>query len=83
MSTIEIETVIQDNDFTASFKSVNTLPNQPSRAQIEDVLTDNGITLPLTKSNNFYIRASNGKGFVVIYSLEEDTYYYEKLTKAV
>ncbi len=81
MSTIEFETVIQDNDFTLSFKSVNTLPNQPTRAQIEDVLTDNGITIPLTKSNNFYVRDANGKGFVVIYSIEEDAYYYEKLNK--
>ncbi len=81
MNEIEFETVAQDNDFTLSFKSVNTLPNQPTRAQIEDVLVDNGITLPLTKSNNFYIRAVNGKGFVVIYSIEEDAYYYEKLNK--
>ncbi len=79
----ELKLILEDNDFTLSFKSVNTLPNQLTRAQIEDVLTDNGVTLPLIKSNNFYLRAVNGKGFVVIYSLEEDTYYYEKLTKAV
>ncbi len=81
MNEIEFETVARDNDFTLSFKSVNLLPNQPTRAQIEDVLSDNGITLPLTKSNNFYVRDSNGKGFVVIYSIEEDAYYYERLTK--
>ncbi len=77
----ELKLILEDNDFTLSLKSVNTLPNQPTRAQIEDVLTDNGITLPLTKSNNFYLRASNGKGFIVIYSIEEDAYYYEKLNK--
>ncbi len=77
----ELQNILEENDFTASFKSVNTLPNEPTRAQIEDVLIDNGITIPLIKSNNFYIRAVNGKGFVVIYSIEEDAYYYEKLTK--
>ncbi len=79
----ELADILRDNDFTLSVKSVNTLPNSPSRAQIEDVLTDNSVTLPLVKSNNFYVRAVNGKGFFVVYSLEEDEYYFEKLTKAL
>ncbi len=78
----ELRDILQDNDFTSTFRSVNILPNNPSRAQIEDVLSDNGITIPLTKSVRFYLIAANGKAFVVIYNVVENEFYFEKFSKA-
>ncbi len=78
----ELSVLLKENDFTLTINSVNLLPNQPTRAQIEDALGDNGIALPLVVSRNFYLLASNGKGFIVVYSLPQDTYYYEKFNKA-
>ncbi len=81
--TIEIRDVLKDNDFTATYRSVNILPNKPTKLQLMDVLSDNGVVFPLTASNNFYLLDANGKGFVVIYNLGLDEFYYEMLSKAI
>ncbi len=78
----ELRQILEDEDFTLSFSTVNTLPKKPTRMQIEDVLMDNGITLPLGKSNTFYISSANDRNFVVIYSKSKDAYFFELLDEA-
>ena len=82
MSTIEIQEVMSNNDFTVELSSVNNLPNNPSRAQIEDVITDNGFTTPLGRDVAFFINSANNKYFWVTYSFNLDEYYFERLSKA-
>ncbi len=79
----ELRDILQNNDFKLYLQSVNTLPNTPTRAQIEDVLSDNGVSLPLPRNNMFYIRAVGGRTFLVVYNKEIDEYYFEKLTRAM
>ena len=79
---IELKEILEVNDFSHMFQSVNNLPNAPSRAQIEDVLIDNNVSLPLQNSIKFFLRASNGKVIEVFYAKPLDTYYTKKLDKA-
>ncbi len=78
----ELQNILEENDFTLSFTSVNILPKKPTRAQIEDVLVDNGIALPLAKSNTFYISSANDRNFFVIYSKSKNAYFFELMDEA-
>ena len=78
----ELQEILEVNDFSHMFQSVNNLPNAPSRAQIEDVLTDNNVALPLQNNVKFFLRASGGKVVEVFYSKALDTYYTKKLDTA-
>ena len=76
----ELKDIMETNEFRLELSSANPLPNQPSRAQLDAVLVENGYTLPLQRSATFFIASSNGKLFNVTRFEPIGIYAYEKLT---
>jgi len=77
---MELRDILEVNDFKHLLTTIGTLPNQPSRVQIEMVLVENGFTEPLAKEVTFSMIDSNNKMFNVTYYADIDLYGYEKLT---
>jgi len=77
---MELKAILEVNDFKHILITIGTLPNQPSRVQIEMVLVENGFTEPLAKEVTFSMIDSNNKMFNVTYYADIDLYGYEKLT---
>jgi len=76
----ELKDILEVHDFKHLLITVGTLPNQPSRVQIEMVLIENGFTEPLANEVTFSMIDINNKMFNVTYYPSIDTYGYEKLT---
>jgi len=76
----ELKDILEVNDFKHLMTTVGTLPNQPSRVQIEMVLVENGFTEPLHNEVTFLMIDKNDKMFNVTYYADIDLYGYEKLT---
>jgi len=77
---VELQEILEKNDFKHLMVTIGTLPNQPSRVQIEMVLLENGFTEPLTNEVTFSMIDKNNKMFNVTYYASMDLYGYEKLT---
>ncbi len=76
----ELKKILETNDFKHLLTTTGTLPNNPSRIQIEMVLMENGFTEPLANEVTFSMIDSNDKMFNVTYYAGIDLYGYEKLT---
>ena len=76
----ELKDILAVNDFKHLLVTTGTLPNQPSRVQIEMVLVENGFTEPLHNEVTFSMIDKNDKMFNVTYYADIDLYGYEKLT---
>jgi len=76
----ELKDILKVNDFKHLLVTIGTLPNQPSRVQIEMVLIENGFNEPLTNEVTFSMIDKNNKLFNVTYYPSIDLYGYEKLT---
>ena len=76
----ELKDILETNEFRLELSSANTLPNNPTRIQLDAVLIENGYTLPLQRSATFFITSSNGKLFNVTRFEPIGIYAYEKLT---
>jgi len=77
---MELQDILEKNDFKHLMVTTGTLPNQPSRTQIEMVLIENGFAEPLTHEVTFSMIDRNGKMFNVTYYASIGKYGYEKLT---
>ena len=76
----EIKDILRENDFKILLTTIGTLPNHPSRVQIEMVLVENGFNEPLHNEVTFSMIDKNNKMFNVTYYASIDLYGYEKLT---
>jgi len=76
----ELKDILEVHDFKRLLITVGTLPNNPSRDQIEMVLIENGFTEPLANEVSFSMVDINEKMFSVTYYPSIDRYGYEKLT---
>ncbi len=76
----ELKDILEVNDFKHLMVTTGTLPNQPSRTQIEMVLIENGFAEPLTHEVTFSMIDRNEKMFNVTYYASISKYGYEKLT---
>jgi len=76
----ELRDILRENDFKLLLTTIGTLPNSPSRVQVEMVLIENGFTEPLTNEVTFSMIDKNNKMFNVTYYASMDLYGYEKLT---
>jgi len=77
---MELKDILRENDFKLLLTTIGTLPNNPSRVQIEMVLIENGFTEPLHNEVTFSMIDKNDKMFNVTYYAGIDLYGYEKLT---
>jgi len=77
--TKKLSTLIAENDYKLEIITVQQVGNALSRAEIEEAIAENGLTLP---QNNiqFYLAANDLKIFSVSYFSIPDVYAYEKLT---
>ncbi len=76
----ELKDILEVNDFKYLITTTSTLPNRPSRLQIEMVLAENGFNEPLTNEVTFSMIDKDDKMFNVTYYADIDLYGYEKLT---
>ncbi len=76
----ELKDILEVNDFKYLITTTSTLPNRPSRLQIEMVLAENGFNEPLTNEVTFSMIDKDDKMFNVTYYADVDLYGYEKLT---
>ncbi len=77
---MELKDILEVHDFKHLMTTTGSLPNQPSRVQIEMVLVENGFTEPLHNEVTFSMIDRNDKMFNVTYYATIDLYGYEKLT---
>jgi len=77
--TKKLSTLIAENDYKLEIITVQQVGNALSRAEIEEAIAENGLTLP---QNNiqFYLASNDLKIFSVSYFSVPDVYAYEKLT---
>ena len=76
----ELRDILEREEFKLQLSSANTLPNKPTRVQLDAVLVENGYTLPLQRSATFFMADSGGKLFNVTRFEPIGLYAYEKLT---
>jgi len=76
----ELKDILEVNDFKVLLITTGTLPNKPSRVQIEMVLVENGFTEPLSNEVSFSMIDIASTMFNVTYYPSLDLYGYEKLT---
>ena len=76
----ELRDILEINDFKVLLTTAGSLPNNPSRNDIELILIENGYTDPLINEVSFSMVDSNEKIFNVTYYPSIDKYGYEKLT---
>ena len=76
----DLKDILEVHDFKHLMVTTGTLNNNPSRAQIEMVLIENGFTEPLANEVSFSMIDINEKMFNVTYYPSIDRYGYEKLT---
>ncbi len=77
---MELKDILEVHDFKHLMATTGTLPNQPSRTQIEMVLIENGFAEPLLNEVTFSMIDRNDKMFNVTYYASIGKYGYEKLT---
>ena len=76
----ELQDILEVHDFKYLMITAGSLGNNPSRADIEMVLIENGFTEPLANEVSFSIVDVAEKMFNVTYYPSIDRYGYEKLT---
>ncbi len=76
----DLKDILEVNDFKHLMSTTGTLPNSPSRVQIEMVLIENGFTEPLQNEVTFSMIDKNNKMFNVTYYASRDLYGFEKLS---
>ena len=77
---MELQDILEVNDFKHLMITTGRLNNNPSRTQIEMVLIENGFTEPLQNEVTFSMIDIAEKAFNVTYFPSIDRYGYEKLT---
>ena len=77
---MELQDILEKNDFKHLMVTGGNLGNKPSRNDIEMVLIENGFTDPLANEVSFSMVDINEKMFNVTYYPSIDRYGYEKLT---
>ncbi len=77
----EIQDILEKNDFKKTIVNLNNSPKKPSRALIEQTITDAGISLPLPNSVSFFMVSAN-RFHTVIYSKTGDLYTTIELFEA-
>ena len=75
--TVELQSVLEKNDFTLDLKVPYNLGNQLTRAEIERVLTENNLPLP-DRDVSFIIEDGRPRYFKVTYLVDTDEYIYKK-----
>ena len=75
---IELKDVLEVRDFRKLLVTTSSLGVALTRAEIEAVLTENGVTLPLPYSISFVIKDSADKFYEVIYGKALDTFVYTR-----
>ena len=75
----ELRGLIEANEYKLKLPTANSLGNTLSRAEIEAVLTDNGITFPV-QDVSFFIIGGDGTAYDVSYI--GVNYHYIKLKSA-
>jgi len=76
---MELQVILELNDFKHLMVTAGRLNNNPSRDQIEMVLIENGFDTPLNEVT-FSMIDNAEKAFNVTYYPSIDKYGYEKLT---
>ncbi len=77
---MELQDILEKNDFKHLMITTGTLSNKPNRNQIEMVLVENGFTEPLLNEVTFSMIDADEKMFNVTYYPHISKYGYEKLT---
>jgi len=77
---MELQSIIELNDFKTLLITTGTLGNNPSRNDIEMVLIENGFASAMQNTVTFSMIDINEKLFAVTYYAGIDRYGYEKLT---
>ena len=75
---VKLSDLMRDNDYVGKVVGVN-FGNNPNRNKIDQVLANNGYTLPLASKVSFHMYDGN-KMFIVTWFPDLDEYGYEKLT---
>ena len=74
----ELQGIMENNDFTVELTTTTNLNNKPDRTQIDNVLIENGYTLPLANNVAFSMVSDNGKYFFMKYLKDIDKFMYVK-----
>jgi len=74
----ELQGIMENNDFTVELTTTTNLNNKPDRTQIDNVLIENGYTLPLANNVAFSMVSGNGKYFFMKYLKDIDKFMYVK-----
>jgi hypothetical protein len=74
----DLKKILEKNYFSTRLNTTTNLRTSLSRQEIEDVLTENNISLPLQNSVEFFIVDSRDHRFRVLYSKDFDEYSYLK-----
>jgi len=70
---------LRDEDYTVRLDTSDVLGNGISRTEIEQVLTDNGVSVPLLKNWKFFVKDGNNKIWFITYFKDIDKYAVEKM----
>jgi len=70
----ELKSILEVNDFTIHLETSTDVGRKLSRSEIEQILTDNGVTLPLTRDVGFFISDSADHYFHVTFLSSIDIY---------
>ncbi len=75
---MELQGILEVNDFKHSFKVEENLGTTLTRIEIEGVLVANDIALPLQNDVSFKIADNHSHYFFVYYDVSLDVYAYQK-----
>jgi hypothetical protein len=78
----DLKEIMGENIFSKRYETAENLKNTLSRQEIEDVLIENGVSLPLDSSVEFFIIDKNDHRFRVLYSIVSDEFSYLKYKHA-
>jgi len=80
VDTVEISTILDDADFSRNLNTVSTLGNTVTRAEIEAVIAENSLPLPVNDVRFYIINTS--RFFFITYDSIADRYMYVQLSAA-
>lgn len=77
----QLRDLLNAEDYKIVATASGNIGNNPTRADIETILTNNGVSLP-TKDVTFYLVDTNDHNFQVSYISSLDTYFYTSMKSA-
>ena len=75
---MELQDILEVNDFKHSFKVEENLGTSLTRIEIDGVLAENNIPLPLQNDVSFKIADNRKHYFLVYYDTSLDVYAYQR-----